>query len=98
MLENMDKCTDPRGTQYVSNIFSEIATALDFDTPIKAIGWFEELLVDLQITIPEKVSFADTLVLAGSVNPTRLKNNPVSIDYDAAKALYTQILKLKSSG
>ena len=95
MLEQINQCTDPRDPQHVNLVFAEIAGALGCGTPEEAIGWFDQLLVDLQITSPEKATKADLELLAGSVNPTRLKNNPVSIDYAAAKALYTQILNLK---
>ncbi len=92
MLENMDKCTELRGAQYLLGVFLEIAGALGCDTTERAIEWFETLLCDLKIAPPDKVSVGDTLALAASVNATRLKNNPISIDYAASVSLYDGIL------
>ncbi len=97
MTENMDKCADRRGEKYLADVFSDIAAALDCNTPKKAISWFRALLKDLKITVPLKAAASDIKSLAGSVNLTRLKNNPVNIDKEAAVSLYKKILNISEN-
>ena len=67
----------------------EIFRALPVDLP-----WLRDLLMKLEMTQPvSKNRKADLEILVDSVNPLRLKNNPVAFSRDTLKALYERILK-----
>ena len=94
MLSHMDKCIDVRGTEYLNSIFSSIAQAMGCQTPIEAIVMFREIMKDMEIINPvsEKKS-SDVIVLTSSVNPVRLKNNPIKLNESAISSLYNVIVK-----
>lgn len=91
MLENENKVTDQRGNEYLCTVFQEISKSLGCESPEEVVGWFEKLLHKLEIKSPLG-TLAEVEILAGSVNPVRLKNNPVSINEEAFYKLYKQIV------
>ena len=92
MCGNGINVTDPRGKAYLWSVFRDIAQCLiEKANPEDAILWFEELLGRLNIKPPCGTP-ADIEILANSVNPVRLKNNPVAIDKEAFHMLYQQII------
>ena len=91
MLNNEDKVTDSRGKEYLRAVFQDIAACLGCLSPSEAVKCFERLLDKLGIKPPLGDS-VDLKVLAASVNPVRLKNNPVPIDEEASYRLYQQIV------
>ena len=94
MLDHMDKCLDARGESYLSDIFSQIASAMGCHTPAEAIAKFREMLAEMDIQNPISDNrISDISLLASSVNPIRLKNNPVELDDQAIKQLYEIIIK-----
>ena len=74
--------------------FDDIARAFGKQTHTNAISFFEELLSRLDIRQPEGASVVDLEVLTNSVNEERLGNNPASMDKEAIRALYKEILGL----
>ena len=95
MLGNMDKCIDSRGQEYLTDIFNQIAKAMGCDSPTDAISLFRQMMVEMELKNPVAVNRDEELeVLSTSVNPLRLKNNPVSIDKKKAYVLYSTILCL----
>ena len=93
MLSHMDKCIDARGSDYLNSIFSSIAQAMGCQTPIEAIAKFREIMKDMELTRPVSDDYlSDINVLSTSVNPIRLKNNPVIIDLDSIELLYNKIV------
>ena len=93
MLGNMDKCVDVRGREYLTGIFSQIAHAMGCKNPEKAIDTFEQMMSEMELTKPKAVNREDEVrVLSTSVNPVRLKNNPIIIDSFTAKMLYLRII------
>jgi len=92
MLENTDKCTDARGEEYLKGTFGELARAMGEDTPQAAAEKFNGIFEKLDLEIPQAKE-EDFAMLAGSVNPGRLKNNPVGIDTATAEKLYRKILR-----
>ena len=93
MLENMEKCIDVRGKVYLVDIFNRIAKAMGCGTPVEAIALFRQMMLEMELKNPVAVNRDDELeVLSTSVNPVRLKNNPVSIDSVTAKKLYCVIV------
>lgn len=93
MLDNMDKCIDRRGREYLAEIFENIAKAMGCDTPKQAIAMFREMMKDMELTNPVAEYRDDELkILSTSVNPVRLKNNPVEINEGEAYKLYDIII------
>ncbi|MBQ8461218.1 MAG: phosphonoacetaldehyde reductase [Bacteroidales bacterium] len=85
MLANIEKCSDPRGAQYLQGVFEEISQLI---TP----EGFRALLAELELTAPSAAE-GDIAILAASVNPIRLANNPVPISQQEAGEIYSRILK-----
>lgn len=93
MLYNMDKCIDKRGQEYLTSIFNLIAQAMECESPQLAISMFREMMKEMELRNPVSDSKeADLKVLSTSINPVRLKNNPVSIDEETAFILYSKII------
>ena len=93
MLGNMDKCIDVRGQEYLSDIFNQIAKAMGCDSPKEAIGLFQEMMKDLDLKNPVAGDRDEELnVLSTSVNPVRLKNNPIKLSSKAIYQLYQSII------
>ena len=61
------------------------------------LPWLRDLLAELQMTKPVSSDREKDLeILADSVNPLRLKNNPVAFSRDTLKAMYERILSHES--
>ena len=94
MLNSMDKCIDKRGQEYLDSIFMKISNSMGCDTPVKAIAVFRDMMKDMELNNPVAVEREEDLkVLSISVNPVRLKNNPISIDSAVARILYSCIIE-----
>lgn len=93
MLANMDKCIDVRGQEYLAGIFSQIAKTMGCNTPQQAIGLFREMMKDMALKNPVAGNRKEELtVLSTSVNPVRLKNNPITLTEEAIRYLYEKIV------
>lgn len=93
MLGNMEKCIDGRGKEYLSCIFDNIANAMGCDTPVKAIEAFRCMLEVLELHNPVAGNKEEELAnLSTSVNPVRLKNNPIVLDELVLRDLYAFII------
>lgn len=74
--------------------FQDIAKSMGCSSPVKAINLFRQILFEMEMSNPVAVNRKEELeILATSVNPVRLKNNPVQVDKDAIFALYNIIVK-----
>lgn len=94
MLGNMDKCTDVRGQEYLADIFNQIAQAIGCDSPQQAIGVICDMMKDMELKNPVAGNREKELnVLSISVNPVRLKNNPVGLENDVIQYIYEIIVK-----
>ena len=94
MLSHIDKCIDSRGSEYLSDIFSQIAKVMGCQTLSEAIAKFHEMLKDMEMQLPvSEHHTSDILLLTSSVNSIRLKNNPVELDNLAISNLYEVIIK-----
>ena len=94
MIGHMDKCIDSRGKEYLSGIFDLIAKAMDCANPVKAIETFHLMMTDMDLKNPIANNRDDELnILSTSVNPVRLKNNPVDLDKIVICDLYNKIVK-----
>ena len=94
MLSHIDKCIDHRGSKYLYDIFHDIANAMGVDNPHAALDLFSSMIQDLKMQNPVAGNREKELeILSTSVNPIRLKNNPIGIDVEIIKCLYEKILK-----
>ena len=91
MIRHTEKCIDSRGEAFLKSIFDEIADAMGCENAEQAVCRFDEILSALELRVPEAAE-KDFEILKKSVNPTRLKNNPVGLDIDDIDLLYHQIL------
>ncbi len=87
MLDNMDKCKDIRGEEYLGRVFKEIAGALGCETPREAIRMIQIWIREMELKIPV-VSEEEIKDLAASVNTVRLKNNPVLLEQYDIEQIY----------
>ena len=89
MVDHPDQCVDGRGQAYLAGVFEEIARAMGCENPIEAIALFRRMLDELELGKPVAGHREEALqLLSTSVNPVRLKNNPVEIDSVTAKNIY----------
>ncbi len=93
MMDNMDKCIDSRGQEYLHSIFNQIALTMGCKTPADAIALFRQMMVDMELKNPVALTRDESIeLLASSVNPIRLKNNPIELSREAIKELYSIII------
>jgi len=94
MIDNTDKCIDPRGEEYLKGVLDEIGQAMGcVDAKAGAerlVQIFENLELDVPVATVEQFEELKT-----SVNPVRLKNHPIQLDVDTIERLYHQILREK---
>lgn len=94
MTAHMDKCLDTRGQEYLASIFDDISKAMGCTSVKEAIGLFRELMTEMELANPLANNKEDEIdILSHSVNPVRLKNNPVELNEEAIKGLYEIIIK-----
>lgn len=93
MIGHMDKCIDNRGQEYLAGIFAKISKAMGCKSPKQAVDEFRRMMKEMDLKNPVALNRKEDLdVLSKSVNPVRLKNNPIQIDQKIAKLLYNSIL------
>ena len=93
MHKNPDLCIDPRGQDYLVKVFGEIAHALHGASVEQAIAGFETTLAMWDIESPRAKKTEELATLTQSVNPTRLKNNPVFLSHEVLTELYRLIVR-----
>lgn len=97
MLDNIDKTIDPRGEEYLREIFGQISYCLTGATDIyEGLKFFDELYASLDLKTPTVEDENDFDILASSVNTVRLKNNPLPLDNKVLIDLYKNILHTKN--
>ena len=93
MLENMDKCIEQRGEQYLQSVFVSMSNSMGFSTPTEAIANFRTMMGEMEMQNPVSKNKAKEMeILSKSVNPVRLKNNPVEIDVLAIRNIYDAVI------
>ena len=87
MLSYPKRCIDPRGEAYMLDVFQSISQLI-------SIQGFRKLMDELSMQQPVSRQREEELtLLSRSVNPVRMKNNPVAIDEQQARKLYETIIK-----
>lgn len=93
MVVHMNRCIDARGADYMEGIFNKISSAMGCSQPIEAIALFEKMMVEMNLENPVAGDRdAELTALSTSVNPIRLKNNPVELDVKTIFSIYEQIV------
>lgn len=94
MTTHMNQCKDSRGAAYLSAVFDDISRAMGCQTVVQTISLFRKMMAEMEMGNPVSSNLdADIQLLATSVNPVRLKNNPVVLGSDAICLLYKTIIK-----
>lgn len=94
MIDNMDKCIDKRGQDHLSDIFTQISKAMGCENANQAILEFREMMKEMELKNPVAGNKDEELsVLSISVNPVRLKNNPIELDETTIMSLYEIIVR-----
>lgn len=92
MIENTDKCIDPRGEAYLRNTLNEIGLAMGCEDAQSGAERLISIFGNLEFEVPAAIAeqFEE---LKTSVNPVRLRNHPVRLDAETIDALYHNILR-----
>lgn len=94
MLSQEGMCNDPRGCKYLSVIFEQIANAMKVISSIQAIKLIKQMMSDMELQqYVQCRSEEEMCILTSSVNPIRLRNNPVSISSNEIRNLYEFIAR-----
>ena len=94
MVEHKINCIDNRGQDYLGRIFEEISNTMGCAYPQKAIRMFRKMMEDMELFSPVAVNREEEIKkLSTSVNPIRLKNNPVKLETSVIYDLYNTIIK-----
>lgn len=91
MAAHPEKCVDRRGAAYLEKIFLEIAEVMGCSSVEDSIEKFLGILKELELPAPKMKDAGELEILKKSVNPVRLKNNPVQLDEETLGNLYRQI-------
>lgn len=92
MLEHIEDCIDPRGEEHLKTIFEALASTMGVECKEDAIQKFQTLWKELELAIP-KIKEEEYELLKKSVNPVRLKNNPIQLTEEVIEKLYHEISK-----
>lgn len=92
MVKHTGSCIDSRGEKYLKQVFEEIAKAMGCSCVEEAIDKFRNMVDELELPILENFTNKDYEVLKNSVNPVRLRNNPVTLSIEDIDIIYHDIL------
>lgn len=94
MLKHEEAIFDCRGAGYVETVFGEIADAMGRGSVQEAISFVREMMLELELYPPQSDNRqTDIEILSRSVNPVRLKNNPVELNTAVINDLYSVIVQ-----
>lgn len=93
MTDHVESCVDNRGQEYVQETFEQIAKAMGCDSVQDAIVQLREMMAVLGMSVPKMENAEDFDTLRNSVNPVRLRNNPVGLSVEAINGLYHKIFE-----
>lgn len=92
MIENTDKCIDPRGKEYIEKTLDEIGVALGCTDAKTGANKLVEIFDMLELEVPEATD-EQYEELKTSVNPVRLKNHPIALNIETIDKLYHEVLR-----
>ena len=96
MIEHPERCVDQRGADYMKDAFLKISAVLGFSRVVDAIVFIRSVLEEMDMKNPMSGEGRkeELVLLSKSVNPIRLKNNPVELDNESIEKLYDNILRV----
>ena len=93
MIGHMDKCVDSRGQEYLTGIFNQISRSMGCVNSKQAVAAFRQMMLEMDLKNPVTGKRDEEInVLSHSVNPVRLKNNPIKLDKTTIKSIYEVIV------
>lgn len=93
MTNHLNEVSDSRGARYVEKTFNEIAGAMGYDKIRVAIAQIRQMIHDMDLGNPKSYKRDEEIgLLVNSVNPVRLKNNPVPLSAQVISKLYNNIV------
>ena len=92
MINNLDRCIDPRGENYIVKVMQELSATFECDNVKEAITKFKNIINRLNLANPKIDSDSELDVLTDSVNQERLKNNPIKLEKENIEEIYTDAL------
>lgn len=92
MVEHTEHCIDLRGECYLKEVFTELGKMMGCPDASDAPRQWSLLLDRLGMSVPQIKAMNDLDILVKSVNPVRLKNNPIKLNHEAIGMLYRSIL------
>lgn len=92
MINNLDKCIDPRGKDYIVNIMNDLADTFECDNVKDAIDKLKNIIKRLNLSIPHINNKDELNQLVNSVNQERLKNNPIKLEKENIIEIYSEAL------
>ena len=94
MTHNYEKCVEPRGKQYLMDVFGEISECFGCRNIELTVQKLESVVSRLGLEAPE-AGEKDLDILVRSVNLQRLKNNPVKPEQKDLEDLYRQMIRIR---
>lgn len=88
---HINNCIDPRGKAYVCDMLKELAELFNCESIEQGAEKFQELLDSLDLPKPT-AGENDLEILTKSVDPNKLKSNPVALNEEVIKELYKLII------
>ena len=94
MIVHINNCIDIRGERYVRDVFENISLSIGAGSTEDAIRIIRNMMAEMGLGSPSFVNDveAELELLCKSVNPIRLKNNPICLDYNSIYSFYNHIL------
>ncbi len=92
MVSHELKCNEPRGQVYLKRTFCEIAEALGCKSITDAICKLREIFIKMELLVPQWEN-DQCEILIHSINPVRLKNNPVALNENEINEIYHHIFE-----
>lgn len=92
MLENMDKCVDKRGHDYLLNVFLELSRIFGYDNLEESKDYLRHVVSKYNLYDVD-IDYSDIDLLVKSVNIERLSNNPIKLEEEDIKKLYLRLYK-----
>lgn len=94
MIQYPYNCADSRGIGYLKKVFDNIAELLGTTSPFEAVMTLNAMIDEMGLGKPYIKGDKETEIdiLTSSVNPVRLRNNPIKLSTDDIRMIYSSIL------
>lgn len=94
MMEHTSRCIDPRGADHLEYVLGLLGQLMHCDSPYKGMMMFRAILFSLELPELHCENYeAELEVLTQSVNPERLRNNPVPLEEETLRYIYSKLLQ-----